>query len=85
MLLLIIAFVYLLVLTFSTGVSRNPRVPPRHSRGSPEVVQMLRSTVNFNSPVQICEQGFLKPLECILGGSAPPKRLKNIDLTEPQD
>ena len=32
----------------------------------PEVMQMLRSTVYFNSHVQICEQGFLEPLECIL-------------------
>ena len=35
---------------FSTGVPRNPRVPP-------EVIKMLGSTVYVNSPVQICEQG----------------------------
>ena len=59
-----------------------PRAPSAHSKGSistlqrlhqhsqgapPEAIQMLRSTVYFNSPVQISEQGFLEPLGHILG------------------
>ena len=50
----------------------SPGVPP-------EDIKVLRSTVYFNSPVQICEQGFLKPLEYILGVPSPPKRLKATD------
>ena len=35
----------------------------------PEVIKMLRTTVYFNSPVQICEHGLLEPLECMFGVS----------------
>ena len=39
----------------------------QHSQGvPPEDIQILRSIVCFNSPVQICELGFLEPLECCL-------------------
>ena len=32
----------------------------------PDVIKVLRSTVYFTSSVQMCEQGFLEPLEYIL-------------------
>ena len=52
---------------FSTGVPGTLGFR-QHSPGVlPEAIQVLRSTVYFNSPVQIFEQGFLEPLECILG------------------
>ena len=52
----------------------------QHSPGVPlEVIKMLQSTVYFNSPVQICEQGFLEPLEYILGVPLP-KELKTTVL-----
>ena len=49
----------------------------QHSPGIlPEVIQMLRSTVYFNSPGHIYEQAFLVPLAYILGLRST-KRVEN--------
>ena len=46
---------------------RNREGAGQHSKGvPPEVLKMLPMTVYFNSPVQMCEQGFLESLECII-------------------
>ena len=50
------------------GLHQHTQRLHQHSQGAPpEAIQMLRSTVYFNSPVQISEQGFLEPLGHILG------------------
>ena len=51
---------------FQPGFPGSIRLHQHIRRVPPEVIPMLGSTLYFSCPVQICEQGFRKPLECTL-------------------
>ena len=52
---------------FSAGAPQNPWAPPALSSSSARSNTNSTMPVHLNSPLQIFEQGFLEPLEYILG------------------
>ena len=65
---------------FSTGVPRNPRVPPAQSRGSARSYTNATSDTIFEISNAGVGAGVPRSTGMHPWGSAPPKRLKNTVL-----